>query len=237
VRLPAHTARLAAQQRLANEIGPEAARLDAQGAGEYALGWLIGCFGFLPLGIWAQSGAPTIVWLPAALAGIAALTLLAGAVRTSSRSTRAASEYVGKEVGYRVELSSVVYSIQARGYSGRWTRAIIAARAEHDRRVEQAQKEGWFAAVEDAVKRRRRSWRLAVPAVVMIGFVVGVFVVSGIALIAPRWSVPILFVVAFLVCAVVPAAWVRARRNGSLERFRADVTEELSRIVPTAANH
>jgi Flp pilus assembly protein TadB len=202
--------------------------LDAQGAAEYAFGWFVGCFGFLPLGIWAQLGAPTIVWVPAAVAGIGGLTLLAAAVRTSSRSTRAANEYVGKQLGYRVELTSVAYSIQARGYSGRWTRAIIAARAEHQRRVEQAQTEGACAAVEDALKRRRQRWRLAVPAVVMIGFVVGVFVVSGIALIAPSWSVPIIFVAAFLVCAGVPAAWVRVRRNDSLERLREEVTEELS---------
>jgi hypothetical protein len=237
VRLPANAARLATQERLAKEIGPEAARLDAQGAAEYALGWFIGCFGFVPLAIWAQWGAPTIVWLPTALAGIAVVTLLAAAVTTSSRSTRAASEFVGEQLGYRIELKSVAYSIQARGYSGRWSRAIVAAQAEHHRRVEQAQREGWLAAVEDAVKRRRRSWRLAVPAVVMIGFVVGVVLVSGIALIAPSWSRPILFIAAFVICAFVPAAWVRVRLSEALERFRKEVTEELSRIAPTAANH
>jgi hypothetical protein len=227
VRLPALASRLAAQERLGQEIGPVATQLDAAGAVQYAFGWFSCVCIFLPLGLWAEVGAPRIVWVPAGLARLAGVVVFVMSLRTNSRAAREAEAYVGKQLGFPIEIRPVGYTVQLRGYSTRWSRNIAAGQAEHQRRMERLQLGGWQAAVDDAVSRRRRSLRLAVPAVVMIGFVVGVYASFAIALVVPSWTVPIVSVAAFFVCAFVPAVWVRVRCNDSLERLRTRVTDEL----------
>lgn len=63
------------------------------------------CLCALPLVVWAQMGAPTVVWIPAGLVSAATVCAWWWGVRLLSRSREAASRFVSGKVGHTVQLA------------------------------------------------------------------------------------------------------------------------------------
>lgn len=208
-------------------IGPAAARLDARGATLYALGWITGCAGFLPLALWAESGAPRWMWLPASIGGIASLTLYFAARRTASQSAAAASQYAGERLGYPVRLRAAAYSAQLRGYSGRWQRELARAEGEHARRLSLARSVGVDATVEALIGEVAATNRRALFAVAMIGAVVGLLSGFALALVVPDWT-GWLALSGALLGVLAPTLCLRAKLRGNRERLREVLLAEVA---------
>lgn len=103
-------------------IGLEASVATVRANNWGALGWAFGILLFVPLGTWAQLGAPALVWIPVAISGLGCIFCVIHSFRLGVRSGRLASDFVSRELGCRVEL---------RGGSWRptvWQRRIETAR-------------------------------------------------------------------------------------------------------------
>lgn len=103
-------------------IGDAAARLTVKGNNWLAAAWLLGFLVFLPLVIWAQLRAPSVVWIPAAVSGTIVLCCLVRGGILGHRSGAVASAYVSAQLGKTVRLSGGGWRPEV------WERRVARAR-------------------------------------------------------------------------------------------------------------
>jgi hypothetical protein len=221
-------------ERLEAVIGREAAAFTAYGCWWFGIAWVLAFLCALPLLIWAQLGAPRILWLPASLATLGFLLAACRAIALTTRGADAASTYLSARAGHRLKVGD-------RGlWVWQWRRSIAKAEDTYREQVRLAAKYGPGGAAERCMETVRRSHLLALFALGLIGFLVGLLVgalagfVADLAL--PRWAgVPVL--IGTLVGTFGLPASVAPRLRRSREREYTELLADLRVAVEHAGTH
>lgn len=100
-------------------IGGDAARTTVTANTFQAIGGLVLLFLCLPLSIWAQVGAPALLWVPAGVAGIGGTCTASRGAVLANRSGRLASEYLSRQLGRPITVPG-----------GGWRRSVWEARIQ-----------------------------------------------------------------------------------------------------------
>ncbi len=108
---------------LAPLIGVEAAQLTVGSNNWLAVGYLLGILLFVPLAVWAQLGAPLLIWLPAGISGLGTACALVRGAWLGVNSGRVASDFVSQRLRVQVKLHGGGWRPAA------WERRIERARS------------------------------------------------------------------------------------------------------------
>jgi hypothetical protein len=213
------------QSRLEPVIGVEAARLSLTGTRWFVAYFVLGWAGFLPLAVWAQSGAPHITWVGLGLIGPACGWCIVRSIRVSGQTGRAASAYLNGQTGIPLVVGAPL------GISVlRWQQTI--ARAEQRRRIllQRVQVDGAQHVFEQEVARRRGSETLGLVAASLVGLVAGMLV--GIIAAQPAFSTLAgpFFLLGAAAGAVVLPLWARFGYKRARPRWEMALRAQLSPV-------
>jgi len=233
MRIPPRWFLRAAEPRIAGYIGNDAAALWVRSRFWYLVAWIL----WAPIGLTcfvlaSSSSSPGPLWLVVGVAWPGGLAFGALSIATGSAADKVASAFLSEIRGYRMSISCPITLLPSQ-----WTRAVARADTAHQAHVELARTAGTAAAIDQLVEQRkveRRLWPVALALVGFLGgFVLGVLVAFLINQ-TKSLGVLLVFCCAFL-CAYGLPRLLRPRFERASQRYRAELTAELSQEVGSTA--